>query len=173
MHSTHVGIVRERQAERLGLAFCVRDTREMFRRWIPDCSDPACSSAPRTDWQRRAHLGTEHCLRKGEENALAFLQRDRADVRTAHFSRGKAEQGCERFRAVLPLNAVILWLVWEASADGLCFQGSEYLSGFACWNTSSDLFYSPSPVHLPAEKWVRKQRRKMLNRLTGKRKEKR
>lgn len=69
----------------------------------------------------------------------------------------KAEQGYERFPAVqeeqgLPLAAVILWLAWEASADGLWFQRCEYLSGFACWNTSSDLFYSPSPVHLPAEK---------------------
>lgn len=35
MHSTHVGIVRERPSERFGLAFCVRGTREIFRRWIP------------------------------------------------------------------------------------------------------------------------------------------
>lgn len=109
------------------------------------------SGSPGEETWTRSHLGSKDWLRHREENAFAFLERARTDARRARLWGARAERGDERLPAVqeeqgLPLGAVILLLVWGASADGLWLQRCEYLSGFACWNTSTDLFYSPSPV---------------------------
>lgn len=176
MHSTHVGIVGERQSGRLGLALRACEERRSTLGWAPPSAarrPPRQRPSAHRAGKRGRDRGSAVKTASGRERktpllfwrGIGLMWEQPVSLRAIPGGAGGAGAA---FRAV-----ILLLRVWEASADGLWFRCCEYLSGFACWNTSSDLFYSPSPVHSPAEKWVRKQRRKMPNQLTGKRKEKR